>query len=249
MSADNFSTLWVQDSLNRHATSKAASAIQQTGRALPCKVTAVNGSLVTVAFEANLTVTVAGQETQITLPPVTLPKAESQWLRNPTQVGDVGFTAPADTFLGGISGQGSGVADLATDYGNMSTLVFVPIAATTFPASPDANKAWVNGPNGAILSDEAQTVSVATDNATGKVTITAGSFSIIVDKTSGTLQIGGSGTASGDALMRASDVQSALNSLATDLKTWANANFQSGTNAAAAPSVPTVTGSSKSFTA
>src|SRR5580692_8889340 len=111
--ADNYDALWIQKNLNIHATNRALLAIQETGRSLPCSVTAVDGSLVTVKFE------VMGAWT---LPPLTLPKAESAWMRTPTQVGDVGFTVPADTFLGAISGLGGGVADLSKDYGNLSTL-------------------------------------------------------------------------------------------------------------------------------
>jgi hypothetical protein len=236
----NFETVWLQPNLNKHAQGQALQAIEQTGRALPCQVTAVDGALVTVKFLVT---------SPQTLAPLTLPRAESQWLRAPVQIGDFGFTVPADTYLGQISGQGGGQADTSVDYGNLSTLVFVPVASVNFPATPDPNKAWVNGPNGAELSDADKTVSVTCDKATGQVTITAGGISMIVDKASGTVQIGGSGTGSGDSLMRVSDVQAALNTLATNLKTWANANFQSGTNSAPVPTVPTVSGSPKTFSA
>ena len=169
--SDNFTTLWLQSDLNRQAYNKAAQAIIATGRALPCSVTAVNGSLVTVKFE------VTGPWT---LPPLTLPKGESQWLRAPVQVGDVGMTLPAATFLGGISGLGAGVADLGRDYGNLGTLVWIPIAAVSFGAAPDPNKAWLNGPNGAVLSDTAQTVGVSVDHALGLVTVYSGQETIVL---------------------------------------------------------------------
>ena len=248
MSAE-FSTLWIQQALNEHAIARASQIVQETGRALPCTVTAVSGSLVTVKFECTFTVMQNGQPTQVTLPTLQLPKAESQWLRAPTQVGDVGLTVPADTFLGGISGLGSGTADLGTQYGNMSTLVWVPVAAKSFSPSPDANKAWVNGPNGAILSDQAQTVSVAADHTTGQVTITAGSFSVVFDKATGTLQIGGSGTTANDGICRLSDLQAGMNAVIAALVAWTNAHFASGSNTAAAPTNPTATASTKSFTA
>ena len=172
MAADNYAKLWVQRNLNTLASTRAGEAIQNTGMALPCSVTAVNvdgfGSLVTVSFEANVPYTKPdGSKAYYTLPPLTLPKAESQWLRAPTQIGDVGLTIPADTFLGGISGLGSGVADLGVNYGNLTTLVFLPVAAKSFGASPNLNQAWVNGPDGAIVSDKAQAVLVIVD-ATGK---------------------------------------------------------------------------------
>jgi hypothetical protein len=178
---DNFQKLWVQKNLNAHAASQAAQAIQATGRALPCQVTAVDGSIVTVTFE------VTGPWT---LPDLTLPKAESQWLRAPTQVGDFGMTMPADTFLGGISGLGTGVADLTVDYGNMTTLVFVPVAATSFPAAPDPDKAWVNGPGGARLGDTQNGVYIDCDVESGTVTIAAGGQTWTFDATGFTMSTG-----------------------------------------------------------
>lgn len=228
--SDNFQTLWAQGSLNQHAINRGLQLIQETGRALPCKVTAVNGSLVTVAFECTFSAEQNGEPTPITLPQVTIPKAESQWLRNPTQVGDVGITVPADTFIGGVSGQGSGVADLGTDYGNLSSLVFLPIAATAFPASPDANRAWLNGPNGVEISDEAQTITIIVDHATG------------------TIQMAGSGTSSGTGVVNETMLQNAMNAVISTIVTWANAHFQAGSNSAPAPSNPTATGSTKTFT-
>ncbi len=166
---DNFSTLWSQDSLNRFAEAKVAQAIEQTGRALPCVVQAVNGSLVTVAFE------VSGPAA---LQPVTMPIAMSQWARVPVQVGDVGVTVPADTFLGGISGQGSGTADPTKDYGNLTTLIFMPIAATSFPTSPNANTFWGNGPAGARIGDSANGFYVDCDVAAATVTLYCGATKI-----------------------------------------------------------------------
>jgi hypothetical protein len=106
----------------------------------------------------------------------------------------------------------------------------VPIATTSFPASPDANKAWINGPNGVVVSDEAQTIT------------------LIIDHASGTIQMAGSGTASGDAICRQSDLQAAVNATMAAVVAWANEHFQAGSNTAPAPSNPTATGSAKSFT-
>ena len=170
--SDNATTLWLQSDLNRQAYNKAAQAIAATGRALPCTVVAVNGSLVTVKFEVS--------SAPWTLPNLTLPKGESQWLRAPVQVGDVGMTLPADTFLGGVTGLGAGVADLTKDYGNLATLVWVPVAAVAFGPPPDPNKAWINGPNGSVLSDTAQTVGVSADHGAGVVTIYAGQETIVL---------------------------------------------------------------------
>lgn len=150
--ADNYSKLWVQSNLNKTATNRALEAIENTGRALPCSVVAVSGSIVTVKFEVN-----TGNQT---LPNVTMPKAESQWFRAPTQIGDTGMTIPCDVYLGGISGLGGGIARLLQRRGNLSRLMFQPCASTAFAAAPDQNKAWVNGPAGAVLSTKDGTVSI-----------------------------------------------------------------------------------------
>jgi hypothetical protein len=162
MPSNDNNTLWFQRSLNKQAANQARTAIAATGRALPCVVTAVYGSLVTVSFQVQ----------GASLPQLTLPKAESQWMRAPTQIGDTGITVPADTSIGGINGAGSGVAQVNVAYGNLSALIFVPVSSSAFPASPDANKVFVNGPAGAILSDEAQTASVTV--SANLVTIKAG---------------------------------------------------------------------------
>lgn len=221
--ADNeFQQLWIQRDVNNLAATRAMEAIEQTGRALPCRVTEVHGSIVTVAFE------VSGPWT---LQPLTLPKAESQWMRAPTQVGDFGITMPADTYLGGVSGLGGGVADLTVDYGNMTALVWVPIGSTTFAAPPNPNQAWVNGPEGAVISDTEQTVM------------------LIVDKATGTIQMAGSGEAANDGLVRKSDLQAMADAIMQVVHTWGAANFNSGTSSPPVPAAPTATASGKTFSA
>jgi len=155
-------TLWFQSKLQRTAQAQAELAIEQTGRALPCQVTAVNGSLVTVSFQVN---------SGYTLPHLTMPCAYSQWARIPIQVNDPGIVISADTSLAGIT-QGLGVSNLSAEYGNLGSLVFIPVSSKSFPASPNANQTWINGPAGAILSDEAQTASVTV--SANLVTIKAG---------------------------------------------------------------------------
>lgn len=141
---DNAERLWLQDTLNQLAIKQAAEATEKLGRALPCRVTAVNGSIVTVAFEVD--------STPWTLPPVTIPKAEGPWIRSPTQVGDFGMTVPSDVYLGGISGLGGGTATM-TRRGNLTALVWVPVAATSF-AAVDTTKAFVSGPTGVVMQTE-----------------------------------------------------------------------------------------------
>src|ERR1700730_3807475 len=139
--ADNFAKLWLQKAQNQLAINRASQEIQKQGRALPCRVTAVTGSIVTVEFEMDTS--------PWTLPPITIPKAESPWIRMPTQVGDTGLTMPADVYLGGISGLGGGTGSF-TRRGNLSALVFVPVSNGDSPPD-DPNAAQVCGPNGARI--------------------------------------------------------------------------------------------------
>ncbi|MHB1310554.1 MAG: hypothetical protein ACYC3L_00960 [Gemmatimonadaceae bacterium] len=159
--SDNAEKLWFQDSLNRVAIARASDAIERLGAALPCRVVAVSGSIVTVTFEVN---------SQWTLPNVTLPKAEGPWIRSPTQVGDYGLTVPADAYLGGISGLGGGVATM-TQRGNLTALVWVPVAATGF-SGVNVNAAYVSGPQGAVIQDEAGH-NIAVISSDGTITLTA----------------------------------------------------------------------------
>ncbi|WP_155308299.1 hypothetical protein [Burkholderia gladioli] len=161
--ADNYDKLWVQKSANQLALNRAQQAIQKLGRALPCRVVDVNGAIVTVAFEI--------QNSPQALPNVTIPKAESPWIRMPTQVGDKGVTMPADAYLGGISGLGGGVAT-TTQRANLTALVFVPVSNSS-SAPIDSNMAQIQGPAGVILQTADGNVAL-TLNETG-ITIKIGS--------------------------------------------------------------------------
>ncbi|QGZ66266.1 hypothetical protein [Paraburkholderia acidisoli] len=122
-----------------------------------------------------------------TLPPITIPKAESQWLTEPTQIGDEGMTMPADAYLGGISGLGGGNADFR-QRGNLTALVFVPVGNKSF--SPiDPNAAQIQGPNGTILRTTAGASSIVTN--TDGTTITCESTTLVVNASGITLTVGG----------------------------------------------------------
>jgi hypothetical protein len=80
-----------------------------------------------------------------------------------------------------ISGLAPGTANTTVNYGNLgATLVFVPVGSTNFSAMPDPNRAWVNGPNGADLTDSTQTNGISVDKPTGTVTIFAGNQKIVI---------------------------------------------------------------------
>jgi len=167
--AENYSKLWIQRSANQLAINRASQAIKSTGRALPCRVVAVNGSIVTVAFEV--------KDSPQTLPQITIPKAESPWIRMPTQVGDKGVTMPADTYLGGVSGLGGGTATM-TRPGNLSALVFVPVS-NSGSAPDDPNAAQVCGPNGGIMRTTSGVHSSVVTNQSG-TTITFGTTTLVI---------------------------------------------------------------------
>ena len=155
-------------SLNDVAQRRALDAIEVLGRALPASVVAVSGSIVTVKFE------LIGP---FTLPQVTCPMLGAEYIRYPTQVGDKGIVRPIDTYLGGISGLGGGIADL-TIPANLSSLIFEPIANANWSATDDPNAVVIYGPNGAIIRNTANTVAI---NATGTkvvITVPAGAVQI-----------------------------------------------------------------------
>lgn len=178
--ADNFSKLPLQKSQNQLAINRAAQEIQKQGRALPCRVTAVTGSIVTVAFEMDTS--------PWTLQPIEIPKGESPWIRMPTQVGDTGVTMPADVYLGGISGLGGGTANF-TRRGNLSALVFVPVSNSGSPPI-DQNAAQVQGPNGVISRTTTGTTSQVATNTSG-TTVTFGTNTVVVNETEIALNFGG----------------------------------------------------------
>ena len=130
-------------SLPRIARQSAATAIKKLGKALPCSVASVAGQIVTVKFEI--------LDPTITIPNVRCPIFGPEYARSPTQIGDKGVVFSADTYLGGVSGLGGGVASLAPK-SNLSTLVFFPIGNTAFtPVDPNAYTLY--GPNGVVLRD------------------------------------------------------------------------------------------------
>lgn len=129
-------------SLNDVARERAGAAIHKTGRALPCSIVSKQGSIVRVKFEIN---------SRYPLPDVTIPHFGPEYVRYPTQPGDKGIVLPADYYIGGMSGLGGGAADL-TQRGNLSNLVFFPIANTSW-SSVDANAVTIYGPNGVVLRD------------------------------------------------------------------------------------------------
>lgn len=123
---------------------KIQKALQLNGKILPVSVVLREKNMITVKFELT--------NIPYTLPEMTVPLFGPQYIRYPMQPGDRGIVIPADAYLGGVSGQGGGIADL-TPPGNLSALVFLPISYTEWEyADPDTLVMY--GPDGVILRDQ-----------------------------------------------------------------------------------------------
>lgn len=129
--------------MNRFVEQKFNEAFQASGKILPASIVSQEGKMVTVAFELH--------DTPYVFPQVTIPLFGPQYIRYPMQPGDKGVVIPADTYLGGVSGQGGGIADL-TPPANLSALVFLPVSNTEWD-SVDGNVVTIYGPEGVTIRD------------------------------------------------------------------------------------------------
>src|SRR5580765_4170190 len=173
--ANNVQKTPLARSLNVIAENKARQAINVLGQGLPCSVVAVlsatQTSIVTVKFELD------PSKIPFTLPQVTVPMFGPEWIRYPTQVGDTGVVIPFDVKLGGITGLGSGLADLSTP-SNLGALVFMPIAKSTWSKPEDLNKTIIYGPDGTIIRSKNGSASIHVDK--DKIVIGVGSTNITI---------------------------------------------------------------------
>lgn len=169
-------------SLNQFAEQKVRDAIQLLGKALPASVVEVDGSIVTIKFEV---------QSDFTLPNIQVPMFGPEYIRYPIQAGCKGVVFPADARLGGITGLGSGVADLSMP-GNLSALVFFPVANTGWSETPDPDKLVLYGPDGVIIQTPTGTIKI--DLSSGGIEITG---DIVIN---GNVTLNGDLTASGDVV-------------------------------------------------
>jgi len=158
--------------MTNYIQSKIDANQENFGWQLPCRVVAVNGAIVTVAFEID-------QSNGFTFPQVECAIAESTYVRLPVQVGDFGICIAANTRLGGINGLGSGVAPLTNPL-NLEGLVYVPIGNANW-SDVDPNAVNINAPNGVVLRDTNNNCTV-TLTPEG-VTVVIGSTNISVSGT------------------------------------------------------------------
>jgi hypothetical protein len=140
----------------------------------------VGNGTVTVSFQV--------QQNGITLPSVTMPVAQSDYIRHPLQVGDTGLAQPSDVYLGGVSGLGGGVAN-NVQQANLSNLMFHPVSSTNQTTSPNANAALVQGPQGVVIQD---TGGLNTETLTATSTVfKVGSTTLTFNSTGLVLSVGG----------------------------------------------------------
>lgn len=143
--------------------------IEKRGYALPCHVTAVDGQIVTVAFD------VAGA----LLPTCTMAIAGAEYIRFPTQVGDKGVAEPASVDIGIATGLGpaNALPDIRTRPGNLSALVFKPVGNASWTASPNQNALVGYGPAsgaGVILQDKLISPNFSVTINSSGITMTGG---------------------------------------------------------------------------
>ncbi|MEQ9902576.1 hypothetical protein [Pectobacterium aroidearum] len=129
--------------MNRFTEQKLEEAFQIAGKILPASIVSRSGNMVTVSFEL--------RDTPYVFPQVTIPLFGPEYIRYPIQPGDKGIVIPADAYLGGVSGQGGGVADL-TPPANLSALVFLPISNTEWDGV-DGQVLTMYGPEGVTIRD------------------------------------------------------------------------------------------------
>ncbi|EML4687393.1 hypothetical protein U4W25_06140 [Citrobacter amalonaticus] len=165
--------------MNRFAEYKFSKAFQSAGKILPASIVRQEGKMVTVSFELT--------DTPYAFPQVTIPLFGPQYIRYPMQPGDKGIVIPGDTYLGGVSGQGGGTADL-TPPANLSALVFLPISNTEWE-SVDGNVVTIYGPEGVTIRDSgSNTTFLLTPDSISIVT--PGHFKVTVGSTVFTLTDG-----------------------------------------------------------
>lgn len=151
-------------SLNRFAENKIASAINLMGKSLPCSVLSISGQIVTVKFEV---------QSGFTLPHVRVPVMTSEYIRLPIQIGCKGIVRPVDCMINNITGLGSNNAPDLINPGNLSSLVFEPVANASWSTVPN-NQTVIYGPNGVILANSNMTVKIDLTSTGVSVTLPSG---------------------------------------------------------------------------
>lgn len=182
-------------------TQKKIEDFQQTlGQILPCHVIAVDGAIVTIAFDV-----LAGN---LTIPQVTCPIAESEYIRLPVQVGDKGICMSADTRLGGVTGLGQGLAPLSTA-GNLGGLFFVPLGNKNW-FSVNGQYLVMYGPDGVEITTANQDCTLVLNSSGITISLNNGNLTINNGNTTmnGNLTVNGNISSTGNVTNNGKNVGS-----------------------------------------
>lgn len=165
------------------AQQKALREIEKRGYALPGHVLSVSGSIVTVAFDV----------TDAVLPQVTMPVFGPEYIRYPIQAGDKGVAFPATVSLTGVSGLGQSSAPppILPLPGNLSTLVWFPVANKNWSTPPgsNANTLALYGKLALLLLDSLAGHSSVSLTSTG-IVLTFGSVTATLNASGISLKVG-----------------------------------------------------------
>lgn len=131
-------------SLGQQSRRRALDHIHNTGKHLPAKVKKVKGSIIQVEFDI---------DGGYTLPSITIPHFGPEYTRYPTQKGDRGVVIAVDAAIGHVSALGPKKAPGISRPGNLSPLIFLPIASQDW-SKVDKDKMTNYGKNGAVLRDK-----------------------------------------------------------------------------------------------
>lgn len=132
------------------------------GQDLPCHVVNVRGAIVTVQFDI-----LPGT---VNLPQVTIPVMGFEYIRCPIQKGDKGVAVSASVSLRGVSGLGTGLADMSM-MPSLTSLFFVPVGNINWEAV-EADRLVMWGPSGVLLRTEDGSASISIEQ--GKIVLKAG---------------------------------------------------------------------------
>lgn len=106
------------DHLSQMTRAHTRSIRRQNGKALPASVQRIDGRIVTVRFEVDC---------NPALPPLTMPIAESEYVRTPIQPGCKGVAISADVSLEQMAALGSHRPSLMQDTANLGACFFLPL--------------------------------------------------------------------------------------------------------------------------
>lgn len=156
-------------SVNDWGQGVAKSAIEILGKSLPATVRQVFGAIVQVNYE------VTGKQTP---PNVKMPVLGSRYYRAPYQVGEKGGTITFDAYMGGMSGQGGGTANLS-QRGNLTTSAWAPVGSTEWPNVNSNQNTITGGPDGVLVRDSESPTATAVLSK-NLITLTVGGFGITI---------------------------------------------------------------------